>query len=71
VLQHTLLFSSGQTLIYKTFKYCKIIPAKMTGTRGLAWWVLKGAFFIVGSFVFSWIFWKTKEMVERKPRKRR
>jgi Na+/melibiose symporter-like transporter len=42
-----------------------------TGTHGAGWWILKIMWFVVGSFVFSWIFWKTKQMVEEKPKKKK
>ena len=35
------------------------------------WWALKAVYFLVASFVFSWIFWKTKELVEKKPAKKK
>ena len=36
------------------------------------WWIGKAAFFVIGSYVFSYIFWNVKQRVEcKKPKKRK
>ena len=48
--------------------------AEHLATAGKGWWILgKAVFLIVGTFVFSYIFWWTKGLVEKScsPKKRK
>ncbi|MBU1974554.1 MAG: hypothetical protein KKH52_04110 [Nanoarchaeota archaeon] len=44
---------------------------KMTGSGGVGWWALKGVGFILGSFVFSVVFWATKNWLEKGRKKKK
>ncbi len=46
------------------------VKGDMTMTAKIGWYLLKGVYFVVMSFVFSYIFWWTKKLVEKKKRKK-